>query len=220
MSSNDKNICKEYNSLKYKTMIMTGNNLENKEKTHESKDLDNFLFTEMLNHKKQSWSKLTKTDRIKKIKDYMNNTIKDNYNLNETEYRTNLNYLLNLIDRKKINKSNEIFYDDNEGKILEINAVIFNDEKRKFTLNKNIKKTDSIKNKPASKKKTIKKKPETKTVKAEGKQNKSETKTTKSEIKTTKSEIKHNKTEAKPTKSEIKHTKTEEETSKTDGEKK
>lgn len=213
MSSNDKNICKEYNSLKYKTMIMTGNNLENKEKTHESKDLDNFLFTEMLNHKKQSWSKLTKTERIKKMKDYMNNTIKDTYNLNETEYRTNLNYLLNLIDRKKINKSNEIFYDDNAGKIIEINAVIFNDEKRKFTLNKNIKKTDSIKNKPASKKKTIKKKPETKITKAEAKQNKSETKTVKSEIK-------HTKTEAKTTKSEIKHTKTEAEMRKQDGEKK
>ncbi len=157
--NNKKNICKEYNSLKYRTMIMTGNNIEIPIQNNVNEDkLNNFLVQEAKNNKKQSWNKLSKTDKIKKINDYMK-IIKTEYNLNSEEYDNNLKFLLNLIERRKTNKINEINYDEGTQKIIEIGLVIFNQTNRKFTLNKNLKKNDSIKKKSTVvKKKTIKKK--------------------------------------------------------------
>lgn len=155
----NKNICKEYNSLKYRTMIMTGTNIEsNTHNTINEDKLNIFLDQEMKNNKKQSWNKLSKTEKIKKMNDYMK-IIKDKYELDEIEYDNNLKFLLNLIERRKTNKINEINYDESEQKIIEIGLVIFNQTNRKFTLNKNLKKNDSIKKKTTViKKKTIKKK--------------------------------------------------------------
>ena len=50
-----KQVCKEYNALKYKTMIMTGTNIEKKitNETNEQ-EINDFLMNEMMNNKKQS----------------------------------------------------------------------------------------------------------------------------------------------------------------------
>ena len=58
--------CKEYNSLKYRTMIMTGKNIE-QALLHEStqQEVDKFLHDEQTANEKQSWSKLSKTERLK-----------------------------------------------------------------------------------------------------------------------------------------------------------
>ena len=129
--------CKEYNALKYKTMILTGtNNFDNKidNETNETK-LDNFLLKEKKINKSQSWNKITKTDKIKKIKNFINNNLKDKYNLTEEELvYTNL-FILKLLDRKRLTKNNEITYSVENGEIENINILLFNRDNRKFTLN-------------------------------------------------------------------------------------
>ena len=56
--------CKEYNSLKYKTMIMNGTNIESTLESNEDK-VHQFLNQDMEQNKKNVWSKLSKTENIK-----------------------------------------------------------------------------------------------------------------------------------------------------------
>ena len=70
--------CKEYNSLKYKTMMMTGTNMDTKIENEASEEtINSFLMKEMDSRKKQPWNKLTKTDKIKKIKHYIDTLLKE-----------------------------------------------------------------------------------------------------------------------------------------------
>ena len=142
--SGDKQECKEYNALKYKTMILTGNNIEKKIDNETNEDtINHFLMNEMKENKKQSWNKLSKTEKIKKLNQYINN------NLSEIEKSNTKRFILGLLDRKKLTKNNDIEYDSESGNVINIALLLFNSSNRKFTLNKelNQKKTKTIKKK-------------------------------------------------------------------------
>ena len=148
--SGDKQECKEYNALKYKTMILTGNNIEKKIDNETNEDtINNFLINEMKENKKQSWNKLSKTEKIKKLNHYINNNLSEKYNLSEIEKSNTKRFILGLLDRKKLTKNNDIEYDSESGNIINIALLLFNTNNRKFTLNKelNQKKTKTIKKK-------------------------------------------------------------------------
>jgi len=131
--------CKEYNSLKYRTMIMTGKDIDQKLQHESSKqELDKFLLEEQTANKKQSWNKLSKTERLKKITIFIENNYVEQYRLQEKEIE-NLNMFVNkLLERKKLIKSTELFYNEETGMIEEIPALLFNNKSRRFTLNKNL----------------------------------------------------------------------------------
>ena len=131
--------CKEYNSLKYRTMIMTGKNIDQKLE-HESsqQELDKFLLEEQTANEKQSWNKLSKTERLKKIDYFIKNRFVEQHSLQEEEIE-NLNTFVNkLLERKKLLKSSEVFYNEEMGIIEEMPAILFNSKLRRFTLNKNL----------------------------------------------------------------------------------
>lgn len=153
----DVNECKEYNALKYKTMIMTGNNIEQKIDNETNKEeLDDFLMKEMANNKKQPWSKLSKTDKIKKLNKYIVDVLKQKHDLTDIE-RSNLKrFMLNLLDRKKMTKNSEIDYDEETGIIKDIYIINFDQATRKFSIHKTP--TSSSKKSVSTKKKTMKKK--------------------------------------------------------------
>ena len=145
--------CKEYNSLKYKTMIMTGTNIEPTMDTNEEK-INMFLSMDMEKNKKGVWSKLSKTEKVKKIKHYIKNVLAKEHDLTETEL-LNANKFFSLwMDRKKLSKNNELIYNQEGGLIEGIEGLTFNVETRKFTINCE---------KPPSKKKTVKNITETST---------------------------------------------------------
>ena len=107
-------------------MILTGtNNFDNKidNETNETK-LDNFLLNEKKMNKSQSWNKITKTDKIKKIKNFINNVLKDKYELTEEEIAHTNIFILKLLDRKRLTKNNEITYSIEKGEIENINTSI------------------------------------------------------------------------------------------------
>ena len=132
--------CKEYNTLKYKTMIMTGQNIDTPIKNETNvADLDSYLMNEMKDNKKQPWNKLSKTDKIKKIKNYIQNTLHDKYQLNEEERQNSQKYILSLLERKKLIKNSEVDYDEETGTLNHIHAILFNPVNRNFTLNKDFK---------------------------------------------------------------------------------
>ena len=131
--------CKEYNSLKYRTMIMTGKDIDQKLE-HESsqQELDKFLLEEQTANEKQSWSKLSKTERLKKIDTFINNRFVCKYSLQEEEIESLNAFVNKLLERKKLVKSSELFYNEETGMIEEIPALLFNNKTRRFTLNKNL----------------------------------------------------------------------------------
>ena len=138
--------CKEYNSLKYKTMIMTGTNIEPTMDSNEEK-INMFLSMDMEKNKKGVWSKLSKTEKVKKIKNYIKTTLLKEHNLTETEISTATKFFSLLMDRKKLSKNNELIYNQEIGLIESIEGLTFNTETRKFTINSD---------KPQVKKKTVK----------------------------------------------------------------
>jgi hypothetical protein len=98
-------------------------------------------------NKKGVWSKLSKTEKIKKIKNYIKNVLIKEYDLTETEV-LNANKFFSLwMDKKKLSKNNELSYNQEVGLIESIEGLSFNIETRKFTINCE---------KPVPKKKTVK----------------------------------------------------------------
>ena len=145
-----KSECKELNALNYRTMIHTGNTLNSKiiETTEES--LANFLNEDMDKNRKGVWSKLTKTAKINKIKKYIKD-ISESYNLNEEELSKTTNFLIKIIERKKLSKNNELNYNQDSGNIESIPGLTFNQQTRTFSL---------VQDKPS----TLKKKPKIKDI--------------------------------------------------------
>jgi len=126
--------CKEYNSLKYKTMIMNGTNIESSVQTNEDK-INHFLTMDIEQNKKGVWSKLSKTEKIKKIKGYIKNNLVEKYKLTDNETINANRFFSLLMDRKKLSKNNELNYNQEEGLIENIEGLSFNVETRKFTMN-------------------------------------------------------------------------------------
>ena len=147
MSEENNKQCKEYNSLKYRTMIMTGHNIDDKDNNEASEvQLDNFLLSERQASEKQSWSKLSKTERLKKLNSFIRTNLVKLYELNEDEEQKLKIFLYSLVERKRIVKVNEIKYNEETGMIEDIPVIVFNSKSRRFTFNKtlssqNLKKT-------------------------------------------------------------------------------
>ena len=121
--------CKEYNSLKYKTMMMTGTNMDTKIENEASEEkINSFLMKEMDSRKKQPWNKHTKTDKIKKIKHYIETHLKEEYNLTHSECKQTQKYMTNLIERKKLTKNSELDYDEESGFIENLHIILLNND--------------------------------------------------------------------------------------------
>ena len=138
--------CKEFNSLKYRTLISTGTNIESTVDTSEEA-INNFLNMDIENNKRGIWSKLTKTEKTKKIKNYVNNVLKPEYNLKEEEMANATRFFTITMERKKLSKNNELTYNQDEGLIEQIGGLNFNTDTRRFTINaelSNRKKTKKI----------------------------------------------------------------------------
>ena len=134
--------CKEYNSLKYKTMIMTGQNIDNKITNESSQQqLHDFLLNEKMNNQKQTWSKLSKTEKIRKIDRYIKETLNTKHRLTAEESDKLKTFVHNLIERRRLIKSTEICYDEDTGMVVDIPAVSFNSKARRFTLNREVSQT-------------------------------------------------------------------------------
>ena len=156
--------CKEYNTLKYKTMITTGNNIDVvlKNETNVT-TLNNFLEKDITKNKNEVWSKLTKTEKIKKINKYIDEIMREKYDLSDEEVVQGKRFVLMLLERKRLSKNNDLEYDKEKGLINNIDFIMFNKTNRKFLVNKD-KMNSSLNNKS----KTNTSKSKTKKIKEKG----------------------------------------------------
>ena len=142
---NDNN-CQELNDIRYKTMFITGGGINNNNimETGNEKNISVILDNELLKNKSEPWSKLNKTAKILKIKDYINLCAVNN-KLNAEEKNNLEKYLLNSLDRKRLTNLKDVQYDKDKGFIKNIPMLQFNTTTRKFTLKRNEKRTSTVK---------------------------------------------------------------------------
>jgi len=146
MINDKKDECKEYNSLKYRTMISTGTNIDTKIVSSEE-SLNQFLNMDIEQNKKAVWSKISKTEKIKKIKTYVKDILTPTHKLTDAESSVALRFFILMLERKKLSKNNELSYNQNDGLIEHVGGLSFNPDTRKFTIN-----VDAIPNRKKTKK--------------------------------------------------------------------
>ena len=137
--------CQELKDIRYKTMFITGNKQTNNSITDTSEiDIGIMLDNELNQNKSQPWSKLNKTAKIAKIKNYTADyTLVKDITLDEKkELET---YLITAMDRKRLTSIKDVTYDKDAGLIKTIPSLSFNPVTRKFTLKRSDKRTSTIK---------------------------------------------------------------------------
>lgn len=142
--------CQELKNIAYKTMLMNGNDIN---PIYENKDnnvkISNFLENESCANKKETWSKLDKTQKIKHLNIYAD-FLKKKDNLNEDELSNLKNYFVRCLDRKCLLKTKEVIY-DKDNKIINVPFLFFNEEQRIYILRKDDKHVSTIKSLPTNK---------------------------------------------------------------------
>jgi hypothetical protein len=126
--------CKEYNSLKYRTMILTGNPLDMKSEASEE-FIHNFLSNDIENNRKGVWNKLSRTEKHRRITDFVDQNLTPLYSLDSCEKTMALKFCIMLLDSRKLSKTNDITYNKEERMIERISGLFFNPVTRKFMIN-------------------------------------------------------------------------------------
>ena len=143
--------CQELKNIAYKTMLLNGTDINPKyESQSNNLKISNFLESESSANKKETWSKLDKTQKIKHLNKYAD-TLQDKDNLTDTELLTLKKYIIRCLDRKCLLKTKELLYDKDNNKIINIPYLHFNEKERNYILKKDDKHVSTIKSLPGAK---------------------------------------------------------------------
>lgn len=144
--------CQELKNIAYKTMLLNGTDINPKYNNESNNNLkiSNYLESESSANKKETWSKLDKTQKIKHLNMYAE-SLKEVDNLNEDEILNLKKYFVRCLDRKCLLKTKEVIYDKDNNKILNVPFLFFNEETRNYILRKDDKHVSTIKSLPTSK---------------------------------------------------------------------
>lgn len=154
----DKNIdnsedCRQLKNIKFKNMLLASTGASPVSKTVNSKkaNIDLFLEKESNLNKHEPWNKLDKTDKIKQLTEFVE-TSAPTFSLNETEIQECKTYLIESLDKKKLQHVKDVQYDIQTGKIITIPSLHFNTTSRKFTFKRNEKRASTSKSLGSGKK--------------------------------------------------------------------
>jgi hypothetical protein len=147
--------CQKLKNIKFKNMLLMGNSTPQTSLSKKA-NIDLFLEKETNLNKHETWNKLDKTGKIKLLIDYVNLSAVS-FSLNETETAEFKSYLIDSLDKKKLQHVKDVQYDNQNGKITLIPNLHFNTATRKFTFKRNEKRTSTVKSLGSGKKVTSKK---------------------------------------------------------------
>jgi hypothetical protein len=149
--------CQELKNIAYKTMLLNGNDINPKYENHNNNDkISKYLETDITSNKNETWVKLDKTQKIKRLDLYASTILKDKYELSNDEVDSAKKYLHKCIERKNLSKSKEVNYNKEESIINNIPYLIFNEITRIFLLKKDDKHVSTLKSLPPEKKNKVK----------------------------------------------------------------
>tara|TARA_B100000902_G_scaffold399155_1_gene468674 strand:- start:70 stop:738 length:669 start_codon:yes stop_codon:yes gene_type:complete len=149
--------CQELKNIAYKTMLQNGNNImpETKNISNDQK-ISSFLENESYANKQESWTKLNKTQKFLRLNNFVDNILREKYNLSESECKTCKVYLQKCIDRKNLQKTKEVTYNKQDNFIENIPYLQFVETSRSFILRKDDKHISTLKCLPPDKKTKVK----------------------------------------------------------------
>jgi hypothetical protein len=159
-TKNKDDYCKELKNIAYKTMLLNGQEIVPEINNTSNNILSNFLENESCANKKENWSKLDKTQKIKKLITHIDDNLQKKYKLSDDETSKCHKYLLKCLERKALSKVKDVIYDKESGLISDIPNLHFDNIERVFILKKDDKHVSTVKCLPSSdtksKAKTIK----------------------------------------------------------------
>jgi hypothetical protein len=133
--------CQELQNIKYQTMLLNHNS-KIYETTPNVDNIEAFLENEKALNKVKPWSKLSKASKLKKIIEYIALFSKEK-ELTENETNDLKKYLLQCLERKKLQRQKDVVYDMETNKIKSINGLLYNKTSNRFTLKRQDKKKGS-----------------------------------------------------------------------------
>jgi hypothetical protein len=142
--------CLELKNIKYKTMLLNGNPLQETKLSNNISNLDKFLEEEKFNNNNEPWCKLNKTIKTKKLLDFVEIYKKDK-NLDKEEEEILITFLKDCLDKKKLQRVKDVIYDKTNGSIKEIPALSYTKINKHFTLKNIDKRVSTIKSLPVKK---------------------------------------------------------------------
>jgi len=138
-------------NIKYKGVFL--NSFDNNYETTKVATINNFLEKESINNKTESWNKMDKTSKIRLLNTYVDD-ITVEHNLSPTDISTLKHYLIDSLDKKKLQHVKDVQCDKTTGKIIAIPTLHFNIATRKFTLKRAEKRVSTLKSLGKGKKAT------------------------------------------------------------------
>tara|TARA_Y100000389_G_scaffold46183_1_gene41085 strand:- start:628 stop:1110 length:483 start_codon:yes stop_codon:yes gene_type:complete len=135
--------CQELKNINYQSMLLNKNN-KVKTPTPTTINIDNFLSKERKTTHKKKWTKLGNSDKIKKLMVF-HKSYSVKHKLNVKDSNNLKTYLLNCLERKQLQRTKEVNYDEEKGVIKGIHGLSYNKNLKKFTLKRNDKKSSSLK---------------------------------------------------------------------------
>ena len=142
--------CLELKNIKYKTMLLNGNPLQETKSENDMSNLDKFLEDEKNNNVNEPWCKLNKTVKTKKLLEYVEKYKTDKC-LDDEEEKLLTTFLKDCLDRKKLLRVKDVIYDKTTGLIKEIPALSYTKATKHFTLKNIDKRVSTQKSLPAKK---------------------------------------------------------------------
>jgi len=130
------NECQELKNIKYKTMLLNGNQkkLTSVINTMSTmSNLDVLLDNETKKNKEESWNKLDKSAKMEKITQYIE-TIANTHTLTIEEKEELKKYLSTILDKKSLQRNKDVIYKKESGVLESIPTLQFNNSTRRFTL--------------------------------------------------------------------------------------
>jgi len=138
-------------NIKYKGVFL--NSFDNNYETTKVANINTFLEKESTFNKTESWNKLDKTGKIRLLNTYVDD-ITVLHNLSPTDVSTLKQYLVESLDKKKLQHVKDVQCDKVTGKIIAIPTLHFNVTLRKFTLKRAEKRVSTLKSLGKGKKTT------------------------------------------------------------------
>jgi len=149
--------CIELKNIKYKTMLQNGKPLPDTKSQDNLLNLDSFLENEKKNRENDNWSKLNKTNQIKKINEFIV-TYSEEQLFSSEEIQLLQLFLKDAIDKKKLKRVKDVLYDKTAEKITSIPGLHYNKPTKHFTLKNLDKRPSTLKSLPKKFNSTIKNK--------------------------------------------------------------
>jgi hypothetical protein len=150
--------CKELKNIAYKTMLLNGHEIVPDVNNTNNNTLSKYLEDETSANQKENWSKLDKTQKVKKLINHVE-LLEKKFTLNDDESNKCKKYLLKCLERKALTKVKDVNYDKEKGIITTIPNLHFDNSTRVFALKKDDKHISTVKCLPQenkSKTRTIK----------------------------------------------------------------